>query len=215
MDVRFQTPYRMQIIGPSSSGKSYFLSRFLHHSEDLMDEPPQYILYFYGEYQSLFTRMSKDISNITFIEGVPDNLDSLIDSTRPGMVIFDDLVSELSNSKFLANLFTKGSHHKQLNVVLISQNLFQQGREMRTIGLNTEYYIIFKNPRDRSQITHLAKQTHPGNVKFLWHSYVDATSDPYTYLVIDLKMSTPEQIRIRSNVFPGEKHYVYLPRKPL
>ena len=215
MDVRFKVPFKMQVVGPSLSGKSQFVSRFLHHSEDLMDKPPQYILYFYGEYQPLFTQMSKDISNITFIEGVPDNLDSLVDPSRPGMVIFDDLVSELSNSRFLANLFTKGSHHKQLNVILISQNLFQQGREMRTIGLNTEYYIIFKNPRDRSQITHLAKQTHPGNVKFLQQSYIDATSEPHSYVVIDLKMSSPEQIRIRSNVFPGEKHYVYLPRKPL
>ena len=76
------------------------------------------------------------------------------------MIIFDDLASELANSKFLTNLFTKGSHHKQLNIILISQNLFQQGREMRTIGLNTEYYIIFKNPRDRSQIT-LGKTNTP------------------------------------------------------
>ena len=215
MDVRFKTPFRMQIVGPSLAGKTGFTFKLLRHSQDLLDNMPQYILYFYGECQPLFTQMSNEIPNITFIEGIPENLNTLIDPTRPGMLIFDDLASEISDSKFLSNLFTKGSHHKQLNVVFISQNLFQQGREMRTIALNTEYYIIFKNPRDRSQITHLAKQIHPGNVKFLQDSYVDATSEPHTYSLIDLKMSTPEQIRIRRNIFPNEIHYVYVPRKPL
>ena len=215
MDVRFQTPFRMQVAGPSLSGKSQFISRLLQHLDYLVDKPPQYILYFYGEYQPLFTQISNALPYVTFLEGVPDNLDSLIDPTRPGMIIFDDLVSELANAKFLTNLFTKGSHHKQLSIILISQNLFQQGREMRTIGLNTEYYILFKNPRDRSQINHLARQTHPTNVKFIQHSFMDATTNPYSYLLLDLKGSGPEEARVRTNIFPGEKHFVYVPRKPL
>ena len=180
-----------------------------------MDNPPEYIIYLYGEYQPLFNQMSVDIPNIQFIEGVPGDMDQLINPSRRGLMVLDDLISEVSTAKWLTNLFTKGSHHKNLSIILISQNMFQQGREMRTIGLNTEYYIIFKNPRDRSQITNLGKQTHPGHVKFLRDSYVDATSNPYSYLLLDLKGGCPEEVRVRTNIFPGEKHLVYVPRKPL
>ena len=73
---------------------------------------------------------------------------------------------------------------------------------------------IFRSPRDKSQIIHLAKQMYPGNVKFMQEAYNDATSKPYGYLFIDFKATTADNMRLRTNIFPGEKpHYVYLPKK--
>ena len=118
------------------AGKSQFVFNFLKHRLELIDHPPQYILYLYGENQPLFTQMAIEIPDIQFIEGVPEDLDNLIDPSRSGLMVLDDLITEVSDAKWLTNLFVKGSHHKNLNVVLISQNLFQQGREMRTIGLD-------------------------------------------------------------------------------
>ena len=73
--------------------------------------------------------------------------------------------------------------------------------------------VLFKNVRDSSQITNLAKQMHPGNVAYLRDSYVDATSKPYGYLLIDLKPDTDDLIRLRTDIFPGEIHYVYHKKK--
>ena len=52
--------------------------------------------------------------------------------------------------------------------------------------------MIFKNPRDASQITYLAKQMYPGHARFLQEVFGDATSEAYGYLFIDLKQETPE-----------------------
>ena len=49
---------------------------------------------------------------------------------------------------------------------------------MRTISLNAHYLILFKNPRDASQINHLAKQMYPTKSKFMVEAYRDATLPP-------------------------------------
>ena len=56
----------------------------------------------------------------------------------------------------IVDIFTKGSHHRDLNVFYITQNLFHQGKGQRDISLNASYIIYFKNPRDKRQIKHLA-----------------------------------------------------------
>ena len=43
-------------------------------------------------------------------------------------------------------------------------------------------------------------------------SYNDATSEPYGYLLIDLKPETPDEIRLQTKIFPGETTSVYVPK---
>ena len=74
---------------------------------------------------------------------------------------------------------------------------------MRNIHLNTEYVVLFRNPRDKSQFGHLARQLEPKHSKALVDAYVDAyvdaTSRPYSHLLVDLKPHTPDAMRYRSN----------------
>ena len=121
---------------------------------------------------------------------------------------------ECSGNKDVCNLFTKTSHHRNLSVIFITQNLFYQGKESRTISLNAHYITLFKNVRDRAQIIHLAKQMYPGNVSFMREAYEDSTKKAYGYLLIDLKPATPDELRLRSNIFPEEyPTTVYVPKK--
>ena len=69
---------------------------------------------------------------------------------------------------------------------------------------------MFKNPRDASQITFLARQIFPLKSKFMIEAYEDAKSTPYSYLVIDLKPTTDDKMRLRWGVFPDDDaHYSY------
>ena len=56
-------------------------------------------------------------------------------------------------------------------VIYIMQNLFDQHKEHRTISLNAHYLVIFKNPRDGSQIVHLAKQMYPGKNHYVRQAF--------------------------------------------
>ena len=121
--------------------------------------------------------------------------------------VIDDLMHETNET--IAKLFTKGSHHKNISVILLTQNIFHQNKHARSINLNAHYMILFKNVRDASQITNLAKQMYPGNLGYMRDSYMDATSKPFGYLMIDLKPDTPELLRLRTDIFPGQIHYMY------
>ena len=177
----------------------------------LIKDPPEVILWFYGEYQPLYDKLSEMRGPIIqFIEGVPESFDIHLNKSKRNLIILDDLMSETANDKKISNLFTKGSHHKNLSVILVSQNLFHQGRESRTISLNSHYLILFKNPRDAAQISYLARQMFPGNPKLLQEAYADATTKPYGYLLIDLKTTTPESYRLRTQIFPGDIQYAYV-----
>jgi len=172
----------------------------------MIDKPPENIIWCYGEFQNCLTRLTPSVK---LIEGI--RLDG-IDPQKRNLLIIDDLMTDIKNDAEISNLFTKGSHHKNLSVILILQNLFYQARELRTMSLNSHYIIMFKNPRDASQITHLAKQMYPGNVSFMQDAFRQATTAPHGYLCVDLKQTTPDEFRLRAGVLPHEQAIVFLPK---
>ena len=89
------------------------------------------------------------------------------------------------------------------------ENLFPKGSEMRNISLNSNYIALMRNSRDRAQITHLARQMYPGRSECLTAAYEDATKDSYGYLLLDFRNTTPEQLRVRTGLFPGDDMYAY------
>ena len=93
-------------------------------------------------------------------------------------------------------------------MIFITQNLFH--KNVRTMTLNSHYLVLFKNPRDATQIAYLARQMFPGRYKYMMDAFNDATSKPYTYLVVDLRADTDDSHRLRSGIFPDEHNYVYL-----
>ncbi|GIX84987.1 uncharacterized protein CDAR_374201 [Caerostris darwini] len=139
------------------------------------------------------------MKNVEFHEGLPSDIHTLSNA----LIVIDDLMSELSsefsfmselsNTK-LTKLFTKGGHHRNLSIIFIVQNIFHNGKEMRDISLNAHYLFLFKNPRDRSQIMHLGRQLYPSQTKFFREVYEDATSKPFSYLLIDLKPYTDDSL---------------------
>lgn len=195
-------PFCMLVCGPSNSGKSYFVKRIL--DTKLIKPFPPKIIWCYGAYQKLFNEMP----GIEFHDGLPADIHEI----RDVLVIIDDLMSELANDKKLSSLFTKGSHHRNLSVIFIVQNMFHKGSEMRNISLNSSYMCCFKNLRDKQQISCLGRQMYPNKSKYFLESYNDATAKPYGYLFIDLKSETNERLRLRTGIFPGDKNVVYVPR---
>jgi hypothetical protein len=111
---------------------------------------------------------------------------------------------ELGNNDKLAKLFIKGSHHHNISVIFISQNIFHQGTKMRTISLNCHYTTVMKNPRDKLQIQCLGKQIFPGKLKYFLEAYNDATKQSYGYLLVDLTQDTPDNLRVRTRITPDE-----------
>ena len=60
---------------------------------------------------------------------------------------------DTSKDKRILNIFTRGSHHRNLSIIYIVQNLFYQGKDSRSISLNSHYLILFKNSTFPEQIS--------------------------------------------------------------
>lgn len=73
------------------------------------------------------------------------------------------------------------------------------------MSLNSSHIILFRNIRDKKQISVFASQYSPKNTRFVVDSYLDATNSPFSYLLIDLSQTTPEELRLRTRIFPSDK----------
>jgi len=69
--------------------------------------------------------LSKISDNIRLNKGVPEIFENK--KCKPCLIILDDLL-DVVFSEQVCNLFTKGCHHRNISVILITQNRFHQGR---------------------------------------------------------------------------------------
>ena len=202
----FTSPSTAIISGPTASGKSTFIFKMLHNLEHMFTTPVKKIYYFYGVWQKLF-EVNSDL-NVEYIKDIPNEqfLEEL-ETDNHNLVIIDDLQSSALNNSFIANLYSREAHHRNISVFLILQNLFHQGKYSRDISLNTHCFILFKNQRDMNQIKLLGNQLGIG--KELHQAYSDATTEPFSYILIDLSPQSNRSYMLRSNIFPDEYATVY------
>ena len=131
--------------------------------------------------------------------------DCYFDVNKRNLIVFDDQMTDARKEKRIVNFFSRGSHHRNLSMIYIAQNLFRQGKDSRSISLKRHYLVLFKNPRDKLQILTLAKQMYPGQTDFFLDQYEEAVKRPFGYLLIDLKTTTQDNCRLRTNVLPSEE----------
>lgn len=193
----FIHPFTCIIAGPSGSGKTQLLLNILSKPSEFIDPPPERIVYCYTSWQEKFNPFKNEIE---FVQGIPDMEDLLTNPHERKLIVFDDLMEETSNNVNVQHMFTRGSHHHNLSIFLLTQNLFGKGKFARTINLNSQYTIVFDNPRDRTQIRYLAREIFPDKTKFLIEAYTDAIKTPHGYIFIDNKQGTPLEIRIQTRI---------------
>lgn len=205
----FKHPFTCMLAGPSGSGKTTLIHKILKYNHQLIYPNVNQILYCYSRYQPFFDKIKHDVPNIVFHEGLPD-IDEL-DSSNNNLIILDDLMQQVDQS--ILHLFTVDSHHKNISVFFLTQNLFSSNKHNRTISLNSHYLFLFNNPRDRSQINYLARQMFPTKSKFLIEVYEYVTSKEYGYLFLDFKQSTPNDNRVQTGIFPDEQRMIFQAKK--
>lgn len=136
---------------------------------------------------------------------------------RPDILVIDDMMREKANDTFTHNLFTKLSHHMNMTVIFITQNLYEKGQ--CNMKRNAHYIFLMRNPSDKSQISTLATQLFARRKSMLEHffeSYDDATKEKYGHLLIDVSPHSEERLKLKTNVIPRSSEepnvIVYVPK---
>ena len=102
-----------------------------------------------------------------------------------------------------SELFTKGSHHRNISLVVITQNLLHHGPSFRDISVNNKYTVLFKNLRDKTQIVYLALHVYPENTSRFHKMYLEDFKDSHTYLFLGLTQSINDLLRFRTKISWG------------
>ena len=83
-------------------------------------------MFCYGAWQNkLFSKMEKELW-VGFVEGLPseDSIQSFIHN----LIVLDDVMNLIINSKHIESLFTRGSHYNNLIVIYINQKQVLSGK---------------------------------------------------------------------------------------
>jgi hypothetical protein len=204
-DIRLKENFKLFISGPSRCGKTFYVSELLENIESFAKEPPETVLYVYKIWQSKFDEMKTVVD--LFVED-NENVIQQIKEVSLGQrifVIFDDLI----NSKSLvdiATLFNVDGRHMNMSMAFLSQRMFVNNEYFRQISQNCDYFCVFKNPRNSSEIRTLAQQLTPGSLGLI-EIYKEATKSPFSYLFINLTQECNIKVKYLSHLF-NENHSV-------
>lgn len=192
----FIHPFSMIIAGPSMSGKSTFVKKLLENKGKMFDVEYEKILWCFAENSA-----KPDIEGVIFVKGLPKSFEN--EKYSNTLIVLDDLMNDAYNAD-VSELFTKGVHHRNCSVILITQNIFHKSSHSRTINLNAKYLVLLKNPRDKLQFAFLSRQIYPENHKELLRVYNEVMQTPHAYLIIDLSQSCSEFLRFKTNIFESD-----------
>ena len=207
-NLKLKHPATVLVSGATGSGKTTLVKRLLDNADQMFApsiEQPIKVVWVYGASQNFQPSTNQNVC-IEYTEQLPEAYEDI------DILVLDDLQNSLSGSKKLGDIYTKYSHHKQMTVIYIVQNIFNSGAQMRNISLNSHYIILSKNRRDLQQVKVLGIQLY-GEASFFSDAYKKAVLDrDFGYLMIDLTPTTEEKFRLRTQIFPGESTLIYTPK---
>ena len=212
-EFKFHHMFSMLVVGPTQCGKTYFVQRVLtKNCIECPSEKPTQIYWFYNQWQPRYYALKRALKRrILFTQGLPDLSEDLheINPEYNNILVFDDLMSQATDSPVLSKLFTQG-RHCNASVILLLQNMFPRGKYNTDISRNAQYLVLFRSPSDRKQIGIVAQRIFTKDRKNFMSAYVKETEKPYGYILIDNQPKTTSEKQVISDVFGQCKSYPHI-----
>ena len=209
----FQHMFSMLVVGPSQSGKTYFVQQLLTKKcIEYPCEKPLQVYWFYSQWQPSYDEIKRTLKKkIRFAPGLPKLNEDLreINPEYHNILVFDDLMSQASDSPVLSQLFTQG-RHRNASVILLLQNMFPKGKFKTDISRNALYKVLFRSPGDRKQIDIMAEQTFAKDRKNFMSAYVKETEKPFGYIILGNHPRTVGDRQVIADVFGHCKSYPHI-----
>ena len=191
MPIKFLANKNTIVFGQTGSGKTHFMLEVIR--KKLIHPFPKNIYYMYKVEQGFMKDWNRiEKQKITFIQGLnPDGMKT----SEPSLLVIDDLL--LSTNKDVVEMFILGSHHKQISLFYLSQNLFPDCSLFRTMSNNAHYFVIFNNKRNATQIRRLAHQIFIGeDTHRIKNAYKRVQQQQWGFMVLTFVPEPPEELTV-------------------
>lgn len=172
-------------------------------------------IYWYYTMEPSVTTARSLLPDVKFIHGQP-SIESLedMDVKILKLVILDDMM-DMTDKKTtfedLKRLFTAVSHHGNMSVIFIVQDLYVN-RHMTRLANQAENILAMVNGAAAYQIPKLCNKLFgPGHELFIRWAINDVHAHSnFGYLLLSTGATVPECQRVRTNIFPGEENTFYI-----
>ncbi|CAH3017870.1 unnamed protein product [Porites evermanni] len=203
--IMIRHPCNTLVGGPSGCGKSTWSRGFLRHADQLMHPPSRVFYYCYGAWQPAFDEMKKE-KRVHFHAGLPtpEDFDQWFGPTQGDCWCWTISWKKASTTSACWILFSKQSHHRNISVMFLCQDLFPPGKFAKTISRNAHYIVAFKNPRDQVGMRTLTLQAFPNDLSHEMNIFRECTQRPFGYLMLNLHPASDDRYRLFTNVLPEE-----------
>ena len=184
-NFHFQKPIRAVFSGSSQSGKTFLIGKMLEKQKQLFGDEFAMIKYFYPLYlDDSPVNYHESISTpICYEKGFPSK-EAVLSLPKNSLIIIDDQYDEVVQSNLMSQFFKVISGKRNLSIIVVTQNYFQQGKYGRDIRNSCNYVGLFRNCGDSSLNTRVAqcfglKKAYKAAEKDLYNSEI------YPYFFID------------------------------
>ena len=137
-------------------------------------------------------------AGVQFHEGIPgtDHLKSWL--LKGGLLVLDDLMAEEVKTKLLEllDLFTKHSHHQNVTVLCLCQDMFPPEKYAKSISRNAHYTIALKNLRDQLGMRNFLLRAFPTCLQDMMVVCQKLTEKPFEYMALDVHPGSDDRKRV-------------------
>ena len=199
-DFKFKHPFNLICFGTTQSGKTIFTKKLLENWKYLIsiDKKNIKVLWSFSESKPKIN-VNKNLE-IIWLKRLPELND--IKQIQPDIIVIDDQMDDIN--KDTVKIFTVDSHAYNISVIFLVQNLFNRNKFMRSITINSHYFVAMRGLRNEQQLEILTRQTFGNKSKKILEIFREMTTKPYSYLILDLHPNSKRETAIKTRIFKDE-----------
>ena len=202
-NFRFSPIFRVFISGCSASGKTYFAHQLLKSNLMKYDR----VYYFHPDFHehSPVDWHETLTKPVLYHPGIP-SLEELLEIPENSVLVFDDLMTQCCEAKQIDYLFRVLSSKRKLNVIIMTQRYFSNGRNGLSIRNSSNYHVLLRNADAR---TNLLVANSMQLKTEITKAQAENKSRLYPYIFIDrTNEARVNNLQIYTNLFSTHKEVI-------
>ena len=200
---RFAPIFRVFISGCSASGKTFFAHQLLQSNLIEYDR----VYYFHPDFHEHSpVNWQETLSKpVLYHPGIP-SLEELLEIPENSVLVFDDLMTQCCEAKQIDYLFRVLSSKRKLNVIIMTQRYFSNGRNGLSIRNSSNYHVLLRNADARTNLLVANSMQLKSEIT---RAQADNKSRLYPYIFIDrTNEARVNNLQIYTNLFSTHKEVI-------
>ena len=211
----------MTICGPTQCGKTHKIVEVIDNIDTLIHPTPDKLIYLYTVEQPSYDTIKEIVrrkadwsasKSCEFLE-CTNRIYTTPKLGKATLLILDDLMvlsmQSTENADNLNNLASRDSHHLNISVMFVCQNLNYGNGKLRNARINSLYHIPIVNNHTDIRDMELIARNRGIRLPILRMILADVGQKQHGYLLFDGCATTPANTRIRTGILPDDQTIIY------